>query len=149
MIIWLWTNFNRLHQRMFCAKFCWNLPSRSGVKMKMWKVYNNDNANNNGGQRTNCGQKSSLSLRLRWAKKLEKMLFCKSNEIPVAVREKVREACHKRKKSELGRLFRILRTTIVSIVNSNSQYELHDRWRTLRFGSKVVEMQKYFKWKER
>ena len=34
----------------------------------MWKVYDNDDANDNDGQQTNCDQKSSLELRLRWAK---------------------------------------------------------------------------------
>ena len=43
-------------------------------KMKMLKVYDNDNNNDNDddnnddGQWTNCDQKSSLELRLRWAK---------------------------------------------------------------------------------
>ena len=42
-------------------------------KTKVWKVYDNAGANNNeddndDGQRTNFDQKSSLSLRLRWAK---------------------------------------------------------------------------------
>ena len=42
-------------------------------KMKMWKVYNNDNANDNKDANDNNGQilirKAHLSLWLRWAKK--------------------------------------------------------------------------------
>ena len=37
--------------------------------MKMWKVYD-DNNNNDDGQRTNCDQKAHLSLWHRWAKKV-------------------------------------------------------------------------------
>ena len=39
-------------------------------KKKMWKVYNNDN-NNDNRQQTNCDQKAHLSLRLRWAKRFK------------------------------------------------------------------------------
>ena len=51
---------------MLCVKFGWNWLSASGKKMKMWKVYveDNDNVHNNENndnkQRTKFDQKSSL-----------------------------------------------------------------------------------------
>ena len=67
-----WTKSNPLYQRMLCAKFGWNQPSGSGEEDKIWKVYDDDNDDDNGdGQRTNFDKKSSsLSFGLRWAKKI-------------------------------------------------------------------------------
>ena len=59
-----WTNLNPLYTRMLCAKFGWK-PVVLGKKMKMWKVYDNDNHD---GQGQILIRKAYLSLQLRWAK---------------------------------------------------------------------------------
>ena len=55
-----------LTPRMLCAKFGWNGPVVLEKKLKMWKVYDNDNIDNDNdnndddGQRTNFDLKRSL-----------------------------------------------------------------------------------------
>ena len=51
---------NPLHPRMLLAKFGCFGPVVLEKKMKMWKVYDNNNDNNNEGHWTNFDQKSSL-----------------------------------------------------------------------------------------
>ena len=54
-------------------------PAVLEKKIKMWKVYDNaneDDDNDNDVQRTNFDQKSSLELRLKWAKMPDYMKCC-------------------------------------------------------------------------
>ena len=67
----IWSNLNPFHPRMLCAKEVEMGPVILEKKMKMWKVYDNDD-NNDDGQRTNFDQKSSfepsaqVSLKRSW-----------------------------------------------------------------------------------
>ena len=47
-------------QDCYCNKLGWNWHSRSGVKTKMWKVFDNNDGKNNDGQQTNFAHKNSL-----------------------------------------------------------------------------------------
>ena len=62
----IWTNLNSLYPRMLVPSLVEISPVVLEKKMKMWKVYDDDNNdhgndnNNDDGQRTNFDQKSSL-----------------------------------------------------------------------------------------
>ena len=65
----IWTNLNPLHPGCFVPSLVEIDTVVLEKKMKMWKVYNNDN-NNIDRQQTNLIRKAHLSLRLRWAKNI-------------------------------------------------------------------------------
>ena len=67
-MVWsfIWKNLNPLHPRMLCAKFG-EIGQVVLEKMKIWKVYDNDDDDNGDGQI--LISKAHLILRLRWAKR--------------------------------------------------------------------------------
>lgn len=68
--IWpfFWTNLKALPPRMLCAKFGFGCPVILEKKIKIWKVYDDNN-------RQICIRKAHKCLWLRWAKKRTFFLF--------------------------------------------------------------------------